>query len=129
MRVNDFPDTPAGVIPPPVPLLSLPTLTTLAIDLCMDVPSPRLTSILCSIGSAPALKSVAVGFVFWDFVETLPEGPWADVDGWLSQIAKHTEIKGGLSLTLTLWPEGKLVWEGFLHGFKTCGGKIGTSGT
>lgn len=130
MKANDFPDNPVGGIPPRVPLPSLPTLTTLTIDLEEDTPSPHLTSILCSIGSAPALTSVAVGFPLWDLVGTLPlAGPWADVDGWLSRIVKHNEIKGSLSLTLKLWPEGKSVWEGFLQGFGACGGKIRTSDT
>jgi hypothetical protein len=90
----------------------MPALTTLLIDLDKDCPSPRLAKILCSVGSAPALESISIEHTYWYYIEHLPsEDPWVDVDMWLSRIAK---ANGGLALTLTGWPEGKSVWEGFL---------------
>jgi hypothetical protein len=109
----------------PIHLPSLPALTTLAIDLCGGDPSPYLIHILCSIGSAPALESIAIEHVDWDFIERLPsKDPWVDVDRWLSRIAKHAKVKGGLALTLARWPKHKSVWEGFLPEFRESGGEI-----
>jgi len=91
----------------------------------MDDPSPRLTNILCSIGSAPVLTSIAIGSSDWNFIEH-PHlaGPWVDVDRWLSRIAKHAKVKGGLPLTLRLWPKGRSVWPEFLPEFRESGGEI-----
>jgi hypothetical protein len=122
--VTDLPDESFGDAIP-IHLPSLPALTTLAIDLCGGDPSPHLISILCSIGSAPALESIAIENVDWDFIEPLPlKDPWVDVDRWLSRIAKHARAKGGLALTLTQWPKDKSVWEGFLPKFRESGGEI-----
>jgi hypothetical protein len=95
------------------------------IDLSEYDPSPHLINILRSIGSAPALTSIVIEYYDWDYIEHLPlTDPWADVDRWLSRIAKHAKVKGGLALTLTQWPEGMSVWEGFLPGFRESGGEI-----
>jgi hypothetical protein len=112
-------------IHPPIHLPSLPTLTILMIDLSEYDPSPHLINILRSIGSAPALTSIVIEYDDWDYTEHLPlEDPWADVDRWLSRIVKRVKVNGGLTLTLTKWPEGKSAWEGFLPGFRESGGGI-----
>ena len=121
----DLPDYSTDGIPPPMHLPPLPALNTLAIGLCVYSPSPRLTSILCSIDSAPALKSITIDNPNWTFAERLPSASsWVDVDQWLSRIAKHTTVTGGLPLTLGRWLEGRSVWEGFLPEFRESGGKI-----
>jgi hypothetical protein len=123
--VTVLPDYLIEEIPPPIHLPSLPALTTLMIDLSDHNPSPHLTNILCSIGSAPALTSIVIEYDDWDYIENLPlTDPWADVDRWLSRIAKHAKVKGGLALTLTQWPEGMSVWERFLPEFRESGGEI-----
>lgn len=48
------------------------------------------------------------------------------MDRWMARISKHTKVKGGLSVILEQWPEGKSVWDGFLHGFREAGGEIKT---
>jgi hypothetical protein len=122
--VTNFPDYFTGEIPPPIHLPSLPALTTLVIDLSEYEPSPHLTNILCSIGSAPALTS-RYSILHWRSIKHSPlEDPWVDVDRWLSRIAQRAKVKGGLALTLTQWPEGKSVWEGFLPEFRESGGEI-----
>lgn len=122
--MTDLSDTSVGNTRHPIHLPFLPALITLKVDLCADVPSPRLTNILYSIDSAPALTSITIEYKGWDIIEHLPSGPWVDVDRWLSRIVKHTKVAGGLPLTLELWPEGKSVWEGFLHRFMEAGGKL-----
>ena len=119
-----LPDTLAeGTVPTHLP--SLPALTTLVICLFADGPSPHFTNILCSIGSTPALTSIVIEYHGWKSAEHLPlAGLWVDVDRWLSRIAERAEVTGGLLLTLTQWPKGKLVWEGFLPEFRESGGKI-----
>ena len=120
--VSDLPDAFADEIPSPIHLPSLPALTTLVIDLYVSDPFPRLTNVLCSIGSAPALTSIVIDHSNWESIEGLfLEGSWVDLDRWLSQIAKHAEITGGLPLTLRPWPRGKPVWEGFLPKFRESG--------
>jgi len=120
-----LPDTSNNWIPPPIHLPPLPALTTLVIDLRVFNPSPRLTNILCSIDSAPALTSIIVEPPNRIIAGRLPSASsWVDVDRWLSRIAKHTKVVGGLSLTLRRWPEGKSVWKGFLPEFRESGGKI-----
>jgi len=104
----------------------LPALATLGVELCEDYPSLRLTDILCSILSAPALTSITVGSDKWDVNEYPPSASWVGVDRWLAQIVKHAEVKGGVPLTLRQWPEGKSVWEGFLPEFRKAGGEIKT---
>jgi hypothetical protein len=123
--VTDIPDYSTGEIPPPIHLPSLPALTTLIIRLFKYEPSPHLTNILCSIGSAPALTSTAIDYTDCRSIERLPlDDPWVDVDRWLSRIAKRAKVNGGLALTLTGWPEGKSVWDGFLPEFRESGGEI-----
>jgi hypothetical protein len=123
--VTDLPDYSTEENPPPIHLPSLPALTTLIIELREDDPLPYLKTILCSIGSAPVLTYIAIGYDDWDYIENLPfEGPWVDVDRWLSRIAEHTKVKGSLALTLRGWPEGKLIWEGFFPEFRESGGEI-----
>jgi hypothetical protein len=123
--VTDPPDHSTGEIPPPIHLPSLPVLTTLIIDISGDNRLPRLTSILCSIGSAPALTSISIEYAIWKYSQNFPsEDPWVDVDRCLSRIAKHTEVKGGLALILTRCPKGQSVWEGFLPEFRESGGEI-----
>lgn len=108
--------------PSPVHLPSLPALTTLVIYLCLCAPLPNLTSILRSIGSAPALTSIDIVHTGWESIECLSSaGPWVDVDRWLSRIAEDAAVKG--DLTLTLRP-CKSVQDGFLPGFRESGGKI-----
>jgi len=123
--VADLPDFSTEEIRPPIHLPSLPALTTLIIKISSKgALSHHLTKILCSIGSAPVLTSIASGS-FWTPIEQISSaGPWADVDRWLSQIAKHTKAEGGLLLTLRQWPEGKSVWEAFLPEFRESGGEI-----
>jgi len=70
----------------PCRTLSLPALTTLNINLRKGDPSSRLTSILRSISSAPALGSITLGNDGWF---NIGQGPWGDMDrdgwhGWLS---------------------------------------------
>ena len=123
--MTHLPDGSADGIPPPIRLPSLPLLTTLVIEVYVVDPSPHLTNILFSIDSAPALSSITIRHVDWKSTEYLCLGvPWVDVDRWLSQIAKHTKVTGGLLLTLGQWPEGEPVWEEFLPEFRKSGGKI-----
>jgi hypothetical protein len=123
--VTDLPDYLTRGIPPPIHLPSLPALATLVIDLFEYEPSPHLTNILYSIGSAPALTSIVIEYYDWDSIEHLPfEDPWADVDRWLSRITKRVNVDGGLALTLTGRPEGKSVWDGFFPEFRESGGEI-----
>jgi hypothetical protein len=123
--VTDIPDYLTGETPPPIHLPSLPALTTLIIHLYEYKPSPHLLNILCSIGSVPVLTSTIIEHIDWDYIEHLPlEDSWVDVDRWLSQIAKHAEVDGGLVLTLARWPEGKSVWDDFFPEFRESGGEI-----
>jgi len=120
--VTDFPDYVADEIHSTIHLPSLPALTTLVIELYSSDPSPHFTNVLCSIGSAPALTSIVIDHSNWGPIEdSLSEDPWVDLDKWLSQIARHAEVTGGLTLTLRQWPEGKSVWEGFLPEFRESG--------
>ena len=124
IMMTDLPDTSTNGIPTLINIPPLPALTTLVVGLHVYTPSPRLTSILCSIDSAPALSSVAIEYN-WKCVRRLcPRALWVDVDRWLSRISKQTKVTGGLSLTLIRWPEGKSVWEGFLPEFRDSGGQI-----
>jgi len=119
--MTNLPDVSAGEALPPIHLPSFPALTTLIIYIYVDHPSPRLTNILCSIGSAPALTSIFIEYSDWIFLDHLPLADrWVDVDRWLSQIAKHAKVEGGLPLTLRRWT----VWEGFLPEFRESGGRI-----
>jgi len=123
--MTDLTDTSPNGVPPPIHLPPLPALTTLVIGLCLHNPSPRLTNILCSICSAPALTSIVLDNSNWIFVEHFPSASlWVDLDRWLSRIAKHTKVMGGLLLTLRRWPAGRQVWEGLLPEFRESGGKI-----
>ena len=123
--MTDLPDTFADEIHSTIHLQSLPALITLVIDLCVSHPLPYLTNILCSIGSTPALTSIVIDNPQWEPIEDFfLEDPWADLDRWLSGIAKHAEVTGGLPLTLRRWPEGKSIWEGFLPEFRRSGGEI-----
>jgi hypothetical protein len=123
--VTDLPDYSTKKIPPPIHLPSLPALTTLVIYLSEYGPSSRLTNILCSIGSAPVLTSIVIEYYHWDSIERPPlEDPWADVDRWLSRIAKRAKVDGGLALTLARWPKGESVWDGFFPEFRESGGEI-----
>ena len=123
--MTDFPDNLSNEIPPPIHLPSLPALTSLVIVLFVSYPIPRLTNMLCSIGSAPALESISIDNPRRILVGRLSfENSWVDADRWLSRIAKHAEVTGGLPLTLKRWPEGESVWEGFLPEFRESGGKI-----
>ena len=122
-------DTPRGVIPP-VDLPSLTALTTLTIRLCMDDPSPRLTSILCRIPPAPALTSITIQHDAWfdsDMEVEYPfQGRWVEIDRWLARLARRARAQEGLSVVLARWPEGESVWEGFLQEFRKAGGEIKT---
>jgi hypothetical protein len=123
--LTDLPDRSTEETPHPIDLPSLPALTTLVIDLCACDPSPQLTRILRSIGSAPALTSIVIEYFDWnEIAPPSPEDPWADVDGWLSRIAEHAKVEGGLALTLTGWPKGMSVMEGFLPEFGKSGGEL-----
>jgi len=123
--MTDLPDRSADGTPPPIRLLSLPVVTTLVIEIYAVDPLPHLTKILFSIDSAPALSSIVIEHDNWESTERLCLGdPWVDVDRWLSRIAKYTKVMGGLLLTLGQWPEGELVWEGFLSEFRESGGRI-----
>ena len=118
----DLPDTSTNGIPPLINIPPLPALTTLVVGLHVYTPSPRLTNILCSIDSAPALSSVAIEYSLKRVRRLCPRALWADVDRWLSRISKQTKVTEGLSLTLRRWPEGRSVWEGFLPEFRESGG-------
>ena len=119
--MTDLPDVSAGEALSPIHLPSLPALTTLVIYIWVDHPSPRLTNILCSISSAPALKSIIIKYEGWIFLDHLPlAGPWVDVDRWLSRVAKHAKVEGGFPLMLGRWA----FWEGFLPEFKESGGRV-----
>jgi len=119
--MTDPPDISAGEALSPIHLPSLPALTTLVICIYADRPSPLLTNILCSIGSAPALTSIIIKYYSWTFPDHLPlADPWVNVDRWLSGIAKHAKVEGGLLLTLRGWA----FWEGFLPEFRKSGGRV-----
>jgi len=122
--VNDLPDAFYYEIPSTIHLPPLPALTTLVIELHSSrlSPSSYLTNVLCSIGSAPALISIVIGHSKWEHIDGIfSEDPWVDLDRWLSRIARHAEVAGGLTLTLRRWPEGKSIWEGFLPEFGESG--------
>ena len=121
--VIDLPDTSIKEIPPPVHLPPLPALTTLVIYLGMINPSPCLTNVLYSIGSAPALTSITIENLVWKLAEPRAD-PWGDMDRWLSQTAKHARIKGSFPLTLMGWPEEKSLGREFLPKFRESGGEI-----
>ena len=123
--VTNLPDNSSAGTPPLIHLPSLPALTTLVFYTDAVDPSPHLTNILCSIGSAPVLTSITIKFDGWRVIGALPKGyRWADVDGWLSQIAKHAEVTGGLLLTLTQWLEGMPAREELFPRFREAGGII-----
>jgi len=120
--VTDLPDNSEDETPSTIPLRSLPALTTLVISLCGSHPSPCLIKVLCSIGSAPALTSIVIDHSSWESIEDIFfEDPWVGLDKWLSRIARHAEVTGGLPLTLRGWPEGRSIWEGFLSEFRESG--------
>ena len=76
------------------------------------------------------LTSIAIEYGDWKYIGHLPsDDQWIDVDRWLSRVAKHAEVIGGLQLTLRQWPEGRPVWEGFLPEFRKSGGEIKVVGT
>ena len=117
--MTDLPDAFADEIPSIIHLPPLPALTTLVIELRSSELSPHLTNVLCSIGSAPALTSIVIDHPNWEHIKDIfSEDPWVDLDRWLSRIARHAEVTGGLTLTLRGWPEGKSIWEGFLPEFR-----------
>ena len=119
--MTDLPDLSAGEALPPIHLLSFPALTTLAVYVYIDRPSPRLKNILGSIGSAPALTSIVIESRGWASFDYLPLADlWVDVDRWLSRISRHDKVEGSLLLTLRPWT----VWEGFFPEFRESGGKI-----
>jgi len=119
--MTDLPDSWVRGAPTPIHLPPLPALTTLVIDIGMDRPSPRLTNTLCSIGPAPALTSVIIKYDNLMSLDHPPLGnPWVDVDRWLSGIAKHAKVEGGLSLTL----RRRASWEGLLPEFRESGGRV-----
>ena len=119
--ITDLSDVSAAEAIPPIHIPSLPALTTLVIYVYADHPSPRLTNILCSIGSAPTLTSIILKYGNWISPDHPPlEDPWVDVDKWLSRIAKHAKVEGGLPLTLMRWA----LWEGFLPEFRESGGRV-----
>jgi len=124
--VTSFLDTFTKEIPHFTHPLSLPALTTLNIDLGKGDPSPRLTSILCSISSAPALGSITIGNDGRFNIGRSSQGPWGDMDRWLARVAEHTKVQGGLSAILKRWPEGESVSEGFLRDFRRAGGQVKT---
>ena len=120
--MTDLPDSSADAVPSIIHIPSLPALTTLVINLHLSGFLPHLMNVLCSIGSAPALTSIAIDHYNWELIEDLFfEDSWVDLDRWLSRIARHAEAMGGLTLTLRGWPEGKSIWEGFLPEFRESG--------
>ena len=120
--MTDFPDAFADEIPSIIHLPSLPALTTLVIQLYSSELLPHFASVLCSIGSAPALTFVVIDHPNWEHIDDdFSEDPWVDLDRWLSQIARHAEVTGGLPLTLRGWPEGEPIWEGLLPEFRESG--------
>jgi len=109
-------------IPSTIHLPPLPALTTLVIELHLSGLLPHFANTLCSIGSAPALESIVIDYPNWGHIDGIfSEDPWVDLDRWLSRIARHAEVAGGLTLTLRRWPEGKSIWEGFLPKFRESG--------
>ena len=109
-------------IPSTIHLPSLPALTTLVIKLKLSGLFPRFSNVLCSIGSAPALTSIVIDHPSWEHIDNFfLEDLWVDLDRWLSRIARHAEVAGGLTLTLRRWPEGKSIWEEFLPKFRESG--------
>ena len=114
----------------PSPSIDLPpllALTSLQIRLYTCSPSRRLTKILSSIPSAPALTSIAFEYGGWGGIPRAVDlSTWADADKFLARIAKGVNAKGGLVLTLKPWPSDQMVWEWFLPQFREAGGKIRT---
>ena len=123
--LENFTDTPNQAIASPIHLPSFPTLTSIHINFHFEDPSPRLTTLLSSISSAPALASVDVGYEHWDIVDSIPSHEWAGLDTWLARMAEQTTVEGGLVLILKMWPEMS-VWKDFLPEFGKAGGKIET---
>jgi len=119
--MTDLPDAPVQGAPPHIHLPSLPALTTLVIHVHTNRPSPRLTNILFSIGSVPILTSITIKYEHRTLLShSTLEHLWADVDRWLSRIAKHAKVEGGLPLTLIRWVN----WEGFFPEFRESGGRV-----
>jgi len=119
--MTDLPDVWIQGAPPHIHLPSLPALTTLVVHVHTDRPSPHLTNILFSIGSVPMLTSITIKYERPTLLSHPPlEHLWADVDRWLSRIAKHAKVEGGLPLTMMRWA----LWEGFFPEFRESGGRV-----
>jgi len=114
-----------GEILHPIYPLSFPVLTTMTIELCAGCPSFSLKSILYHILPTPTLTSITI-IVPRRFEYS--GGDWGNLDNWLARMAGYARVEGGLPVVLSGWPEGKLVWEGFLLEFRKAGGKIKTEG-
>jgi len=125
MIVTGLPDASVERIAPPIDLPSLPALDSLSIGLRVDRPSRFLIKILRSIFSAPLLTTISFTHHEWLNLDK-PSGSWEDVDRCLVGMAERTRVEGGLSVTLKQWPEGKVVWGGFLREFREAGGEIKT---
>jgi len=122
--LTNFPDRLAQENP--CHTLSLPALTTLGLNLGKGDPSPCLITILLSISSAPALGSITFRHDMWFNIDRPFQGPWVDIDRWLTRVAQRVRVQGGLPVMLECWPKGMPVWEGFLPGFRRAGGQVKT---
>jgi len=122
--LTDFPDR--FVQENPCRTLSLPALTTLDLNLQNGDPSPHLINILSSISSAPALGSVTFRHDKWSNINQPFQGPWIDVDRWLTRVAQRARVRGGLYVMLQWLPKGMPVWGGFLPDFRRAGGQVKT---
>jgi hypothetical protein len=108
---------------PAVPLPPLPALTTLRIGLFSGGPFARLTHILTSIHSAPALSSITLTSDGGWHGEYFPSsGPWVEVDKWLAKMA--LQVRGSLTVTMAERLEDGLVWEEPLPEFREAGGVL-----
>jgi len=109
----DFPDLFALEIPHHT--VSLPALTTLDLNIRAGIPSPHLITILSSISSAPALDSITLERECF-CVDLSYQDSWVDLDRWLTRMAEHTRVQGGLSVILRGWPKGGPSTPGFREG-------------
>ena len=90
----------------PIDLPQFPALTSLRISFPNITPSAELIDILSSISSSPVLAFITLEWL-WPFsFESNLQNYWDHLDGFLSQMAKNTTVRGGLVLTFARWQGG-----------------------